>query len=218
MNVHGTSTLIFSAVRHEVRNFVRFSTNGVYQFREHGVHAPVSEDYPTGLSPHNSYGNSKAIVECLLNELTMAGKIRGRVLRPGEIYGPVMSRVGEPEIYWKSMLDAAIHGREFTLDGHPEHRLDWVYAKDVARAAVALLLDETQRSRSFSFNVSYGTCMGVYDIKGALDRLYPDTVCQQDAPFCEIGVGFPCTVVGPAVIAFGVSVRHSRVPAAASNA
>ena len=85
-----------------------FSTNGVYQFRQHKVDAPVSEDFPSGLSPHNSYGNSKASAEYLLRELTNQGNFDGKIIRPGEIYGPVMSRDGEDSIYWKGMFDAAI--------------------------------------------------------------------------------------------------------------
>ncbi|WP_020406909.1 NAD-dependent epimerase/dehydratase family protein [Hahella ganghwensis] len=171
VNVHGTAGVIFAALRQGVENFVMFSTNGVYQFREHGVSGPVNEDYPTGLSVHNSYGNSKATVEYLLKELTLAGRINGRVLRPGEIYGPVFSRPGDTEIYWKSMFDAAIQGRPFTLEGHPEHRLDWVYGKDVAQAATTLLMSD--EVPGFAYNVTYGQCMGIYDIKDALDKLYP---------------------------------------------
>lgn len=171
VNVHGTSQVIFAALECGVGTFVMFSTNGVYQFREHGVEGPVDEDYPTGLGVHNSYGNSKATAEYLLKELTQAGRISGRVLRPGEIYGPVMARHGEEPIYWKSMFDAAINGRSFTLSEHPEHRLDWVYAKDVAKAAVTVLMADSVPS--FAYNVSYGECMGIYDIKTALDRLYP---------------------------------------------
>jgi len=171
VNVHGTSDLIFAAMDAGVKRFLMFSTNGVYQFREHGVSAPVDEDYPTGLCLHNSYGNSKAIVENLLKEVTMAGRIEGCILRPGEIYGPVFSRPQDTDIYWKSMIDAAIDGTPFTLKGHPEHRLDWVYCKDVAEAAcLVLMADEVP---SPAYNISYGHCMGIYDIKEELDRQYP---------------------------------------------
>ncbi|MDV2079963.1 NAD-dependent epimerase/dehydratase family protein [Marinobacter xestospongiae] len=171
VNVHGTSQVMFAALEQAVDTFVMFSTNGVYQFREYGVTEPVSENYPTGLGVHNSYGNSKAAAEYLLKELTLAGRINGRVIRPGEIYGPVASRSGEEPIYWQAMFNAAMSGESFSLVGHPEHRLDWVYAKDVARAAVAALMADSLPS--FAYNVSYGKCMGIYDIKAALDRLYP---------------------------------------------
>lgn len=171
VNVNGTASLIFVALEAGVRRFVMFSTNGVYQFREHGVSAPVDEDYPTGLSLHNSYGNSKATAEFLLKELTLAGRIEGRILRPGEIYGPVISRPGDDEIYWKSMFDAAITGEPFLLEGHPEHRLDWVHCKDVARAACKVLISD--KVPSLAYNVTYGRCVGIYDIKVELDRLFP---------------------------------------------
>lgn len=171
VNVHGTSQVIFAAIECGVEALTMFSTNGVYQFRDHGVSAPVDEDYPTGLTVHNAYGNSKATAEYLLRELTLAGRISGRVLRPGEIYGPVMSPEGEPPIYWKAMFDAAITGEPFVLRDHPEHRLDWVYARDVARAAVAVLMAD--QAPGFAYNVSRGKCMGIYDVKEALDRLFP---------------------------------------------
>lgn len=176
VNVHGTSQAIFAALECGVEAFLMFSTNGVYQFREHEVVAPVSEDFPVGLSLHNSYGNSKVTAEMLLRELTMAGRIAGRVIRPGEIYGPVLSGEGEEPIYWKAMFDAAIEGRPYTLSGHPEHRLDWVYAKDVANAAVKLLMSETVPG--FAYNAAFGQCRGIYDLKAVIDRLYPGNQVQ----------------------------------------
>lgn len=172
VNVHGTSNMIFSAINAGVQRFLMFSTNGVYQFREHGVNGPVDEDYPTGLSSHNSYGNSKATAEYLLKELTQAGRIEGRILRPGEIYGPVFTRPGDDDLYWKAMFDAAIKGEPYVLSGHPEHRLDWVYCKDVARAACIVLMAEN--GLSLAYNVSYGMCLGIYDIKEELDRQFPN--------------------------------------------
>ncbi len=171
VNVQGTSSLLFAALDAGVERFLMFSTNGVYQFRDHGVDAPVDEDYPTGLSVHNSYGNSKATAEYLLKELTRAGKIEGRIIRPGEIYGPVCKRKGDDELYWKSMIDAAITGEHYVLEGHPEHRLDWVYCKDVANAACNILM--LQDVPSEAYNATFGKCMGIYDIKEELDRQFP---------------------------------------------
>lgn len=171
VNVHGTSNMIFQAMAGGVQRFLLFSTNGVYQFRDHAVLGPVDEDYPTGLSSHNSYGNSKATAEYLLKELVNAGMIEGHILRPGEIYGPVFRRSGDDPLYWRAMLDAAILGEAYTLKGHPEHLLDWVYCKDVARAACLVLMAD--KVPSIAYNISYGQCIGIYDIKKELDRRYP---------------------------------------------
>ena len=171
VNTWGTANLMFACVACGVERFVMFSTNSVYQFRQHGVTGPVNEDYPTGLNPHNSYGNSKATAEFLLRELTEDGAFDGKIIRPGEIYGPVMQREGDTPIYWKAMLDAAIQGRSFVLEGHPEHRLDWVYCKDVARLACLLLMAE--KTPHIAYNASYGRCMGIYDIAVCLYKLFP---------------------------------------------
>lgn len=171
VNSWGTSNLLFCAVDASVERFVMTSTNGVYQFRTHEVTGPVEPDYPTGLSEHNSYGNSKAVAEYLLKELVADGKIDAKILRPGEIYGPVLNREGHEPIYWKAMLDAAIEGKPFLLENHIEHRLDWVYAKDVAEIAVRLLLNDDVRNTAF--NASYEKIMGIYDWKKAIDELFP---------------------------------------------
>lgn len=191
VNVHGTSNMIFQAMDAGVQRFLMFSTNGVYQFREHGVLAPVDEDYPTGLSSHNSYGNSKVTAEYLLKELTNAGMIEGHILRPGEIYGPVFKRSGDDPLYWRAMFDAAILGQPYTLKGHPEHLLDWVYCKDVARAACLVLMAETVPR--IAYNISFGKCMGIYNIKEELDRRYPGNKVRLEA--CgEGGWGYPLSM------------------------
>ncbi|MFP4573922.1 MAG: NAD-dependent epimerase/dehydratase family protein [Desulfobacterales bacterium] len=171
VNTWGTANLMFSAKKAGIERFIMFSTNGVYQFREHKVDAPVTENFPSGLSPHNSYGNSKATAEFLLRELTGQGAFDGKIIRPGEIYGPVMSRPGEDPIYWKGMLDAAIEGKPFVLEGHPEHRLDWVYCKDIAEIAHKLILAE--KTPHVEYNATYGKCIGIYDFKAQLDSLFP---------------------------------------------
>lgn len=171
VNVAGTAILLFAALQARVRRFVMFSTNGVYQFRQYGVSGPVDEDYPTGLTIGNAYGSSKATAEALLAEVGAAGRIEAHVLRPGEIYGPVEPGPEDQGVYWQQMVDAAIFGREWTLQGHPEHRLDWVYGADAADAAARLLMADTVPS--FAYNVSFGRCIGIYDIKAELDRLFP---------------------------------------------
>lgn len=171
VNTWGTANLMFLARQTGVKRFIMFSTNGVYQFRKHKVDTPVTEDFPSGLSPHNSYGNSKATAEALLCELNDRGDFDGKIIRPGEIYGPVMPRPGEEPIYWKGMFDAAIQGNPFILDGHPEHRLDWVYCKDVAEVAYRLIIAD--KTAHIAYHATYGKCMGIYDFKAKLDELFP---------------------------------------------
>ena len=171
VNTWGTANLMFLARQSGVKKFVMFSTNGVYQFREHKVDGPVTEDFPSGLSHHNSYGNSKAAAEALLRELNDKGDFEGNIIRPGEIYGPVMPRPGDDPIYWKGMIDSAIEGNPFLLEGHPEHRLDWVYCKDVAEIAYRLIF--ANHSPHVAYNATYGQCLGIYDFKAKLDDFFP---------------------------------------------
>jgi nucleoside-diphosphate-sugar epimerase len=171
VNAWGVPNLVFAALNADIERFVQFSTNGVYQFRDHNVEDPVSEEYPTGLTVGNCYANTKALAESLLTELRNTGDIEGVVLRPGEIYGPVANRGDDSPIYWKNMLDAAVMGKSFTLENHPEHLLDWVYVKDVAELAVRVTLaDEVPHS---AYNASFGRCVGIYDIAETLDEVFP---------------------------------------------
>lgn len=171
VNTWGSANLMFSCVKNEVERFVMFSTNSVYQFRKFGVEEKVTEDYPVGLNENNSYGNSKAVAEYLLREFISNGEIDGKIIRPGEIYGPVMTSDEGDRIYWKDMVDAAVADKPFVLKNHPEHRLDWVYCEDVAELACRLLL--AQDTPNTDYNVSYGECLGIYDIKKVLDSLFP---------------------------------------------
>jgi len=155
-----------------VDRFIMTSTNGVYQFKTNKVNAPVPPDFPTGLTEHNSYGNSKAVAEYLLKELVTDRKINANILRPGEIYGPVINRENHEPIYWKEILDAAIEGKTYQLINHPEHRLDWVYVIDVAEIAVKLLTIDS--IPNIEYNASYEKAIGIYDWKKAIDELFPD--------------------------------------------
>lgn len=171
VNTWGTANLLFTAAAAGLDRFVMFSTNGVYRFRDCPVTGPVAEDFPSGLTAHNSYGNSKAAAEYLLRELVTDGRLDAKIIRPGEIFGPVMNRPGDDPIYWTAMINAAIAGAPFVLRGHPEHRLDWVYAKDVARvAALVLMADKTEH---IEYHAASGRVSGIYDLVAALDRVFP---------------------------------------------
>lgn len=204
VNAWGAPNLVFAALEADVERFLQFSTNGVYQFREYEVEAAVSEGFPTGLTVGNSYANTKALVESLLAELREAGDLDGAVLRPGEIYGPVVSRGRDDPIYWKEMLDAAITGEPFTLRDHPEHLLDWVYSKDVAELAVRLLLAE--EVPHFAYNASFGRCVGIYDIVEALDQVFPNHSVSLEG--CETGGWEHPLDVGRAEADFGFSPSY----------
>jgi nucleoside-diphosphate-sugar epimerase len=176
VNTWGTANVMFACAACGTRRFVMFSTNGVYQFRSHDVCAPVSEEYFSGLSDNNSYGNSKATAEFLLRELTEEGLLDGKILRPGEIYGPLHCRPGDAAVYWKRMIDAAIDGRPCVIENHPEHRLDWVYSTDVANLACLLLFaDDTPH---VAYHASYGKVMGIYDFVDALNEIFPGHAVQ----------------------------------------
>lgn len=173
VNTWGAANLMFRAIEAGVRRVVQFSTNGVYQFRKHDVTRPVSEDFPTGLTKGNSYANSKAASEYLLHELREEGRLDGVIVRPAEVFGTVVSRPGDDAIYWQQMLDAAIDGRELVLRGEPEHRLDWVYCRDVARLAV-LLATRPNIPPHPAYNAALGQVLGIYDWLDALDEVFPN--------------------------------------------
>jgi nucleoside-diphosphate-sugar epimerase len=167
-----------------------FSTTGVYQFRKYGVNGAVTEAYQSGLNKTNAYGNSKVIVEYLIRELTYLGKINGKIIRPGEIFGPVNSRNNDDPIFWKGMIDAAIKGEPFELVNHPEHRLDWVYCKDVANVAVKVLITEGEYNE---YHAASGRLTGIYDFKNTLDNLFPSN--KISLVNCTIGGwNFPLSV------------------------
>lgn len=179
VNAWGGANVMFAAKAHGVERLIHMSTNGVYRFRDNHVDGPVGEDFPTGLTFGNSYGNTKAVVEFLAHELLVEGGFEVSVVRPGEIFGTMVPRSGDGEVFWQRMVEAAMSDRKLIVSGEPEHRLDWIYCKDVARFVVDLTLKDGPVAPAY--NVSMGAIMGIYDWMESLDRLFPNHQVSLDS-------------------------------------
>ncbi len=145
-NVQGSLNLVNAAKEHGVKNFIFSSTCAVY-----GVPArvPITEDM--ALNPINPYGNTKLIIEKLLDDYSVAYDIRNVRLRYFNAAGAdPESETGEdhtPETHLIPLvLDAAaglrkgitIYGDDYETPDHTCVR-DYIHVTDLAEAHVLAL-------------------------------------------------------------------------------
>lgn len=122
---------------------------------------PINED--VGPSPNNPYAESKLLAEEACRAHASASGVPVTVLRPFNVYGP-----GQP----KQFLIPTILKQ--VLDGHAvevadlEPRRDWIFADDVAEAAVAA----AQKSGGYRvYNIGSGVSVSVAELIGRIQAL-----------------------------------------------
>jgi len=106
-------------------------------------------------SPLTSYGKSKLLAERKLAELD----IESVILRPTAIYGP-----REKEIF--VIIKTLLKGIDANIGSKPQ-KLSFVYASDVADAAINALLSNAKAV----FNISDGNSYSKYDFADALKHI-----------------------------------------------
>ena len=164
-NTAKTITLLEAMERHGISSFIFSSTAAVYGEPES---IPIKEDHPR--KPINAYGNSKNMVEQVLEDMSRAGKIRYVSLRyfnaagahPDEILG----ERHDPESHLIPLvLQAAsgrrdsisIYGNDYdTADGTAVR--DYIHIQDLCGAHMLALdhLNEGGKSAAYNLGNSNG--------------------------------------------------------------
>jgi nucleoside-diphosphate-sugar epimerase len=164
INVGGTTTVVESALKGDIKRLVFLSTISVYGPSEGAI---LTEDSPT--RPLTFYAQSKSAAESIVISARRAdGAALGTVLRLGAVYGARIKG------NYKRLVHALNRGR-FILPGSGLNRRTLIYDKDVSRAI--LLATEHDMAAGRIFNVTDGQFHTVNDItlaiRHALGRNYP---------------------------------------------
>jgi UDP-glucose 4-epimerase len=187
-NTMNTCSLLETAIKAGVQQFIFSSTAAVYGNAEH---IPVREDSPT--VPVSPYGNSKLMSEIMLHDAGKAHGLRFVVLRYFNVAGadPKL-RTGQSTMAATHLIKVAceaalgkrpkidVFGTDYpTPDGTCIR--DYIHVSDLVRAHSAALAYLRRGGASATFNCGYGHGSSVLEVIDAVRR-----VNRRDFPV-EIG-------------------------------
>ncbi len=146
--INGTSNVLESAVRHNVKKVVAASSASVYGDPSY---LPMDEQHP--FNNRTLYGACKIANEQMLRSYYEMFRLPYVAFRYFNIYGPRMDLDGvytEVLVRWMDAIEAGTPPKIF---GDGLQSMDFVYVEDVARANVAGLISDTTDE---VFNVGTG--------------------------------------------------------------
>lgn len=161
-NISASLNVIESMVRNGKNNFVFSSTAGVYG---NPVHSPIKEDNPK--SPTNPYGESKLIVERILDWYNRIEGLSFVSLRYFNASGASMDgRMGEdhfPETHIiPNAINAVLNGKEFFLYGQDYATSDgtcvrdYIHVLDLVNAHMLAISKLKEERGGYFYNVGGG--------------------------------------------------------------
>jgi UDP-glucose 4-epimerase len=177
-NFCNTLNLVNACLEHGVKNFIFSSSAAVYGIPEK---CPVNEDAP--LKPINPYGDSKAMVERMLNEVAQVNDFRYVSLRYFNVAGADSSgRLGQRRKDATHLITVAvktalgkrpyleIYGTDYpTKDGTCIR--DYIHVDDLADAHILVLEYLLQGGKSDIFNCGYGHGYSVREVVEATKKV-----------------------------------------------
>ena len=133
VNTTGVLNLLEASRLTGVKHFIFFSSLTV-----HGpVTAPVDEESP--LNPQHPYSGSKGAAESMVRAYAHAYGIRGTIMRPNFIVGPIPP----PAPYFDNLVYDFIRAIEdegvIELAGNGQFEREWMHPRDVASAVAAAI-------------------------------------------------------------------------------
>jgi UDP-glucose 4-epimerase len=187
-NVGGTVSLLEAMARAGVHRLVFSSTAAVYGDPER---LPIPED--ARIAPVNPYGQSKAIVEKILNELDHYKGLRSVVLRYFNACGAEpdagLGEAHNPETHLIPLLFRAVAtGEAIQIFGNdwatPDGTCirDYIHVSDLAAAHVAALDHLMTGGKSAAYNVGTGTGQTVMEVLRAVEEVTGKPVPYKIAP------------------------------------
>lgn len=176
-NTAGSLSLLTAMLRADVGKIVFSSTAAVYGMPEH---VPIPESEPR--APVNAYGESKVMVEKLLEWFDQIHGMRSVCLRYFNASGAdPKGRAGEdhePETHLIPLLFRAIHtGKPITLFGDdyatPDGTCirDYIHVTDLAQAHIAAVEALSAGGESKKYNVGTGHGYSVKEVLNAVEQV-----------------------------------------------
>jgi nucleoside-diphosphate-sugar epimerase len=173
INLGGTRNVAETVRLAGVRRLVHISSLAVYDRRHEAAETMrhgIAEDFPRGGA--RGYGNFKGAKELILQAYAAAHGFELIILRPANVFG-----LGH---YWSgssggqkmhNLIESAFEGRGARIPLSETQAYEYVYAKDVGRAAdraaTVPLPDET------IFNIGNGYVTSFEEVLAAVQALFP---------------------------------------------
>ncbi len=176
-NLAGTLSLLTAMVRAGVKNIVFSSTAAVYGMPDV---SPIPES--AAKRPVNAYGETKLMVETMLDWFDRIHQLRGICLRYFNASGAdPLCRAGEshePETHLIPLMFEAIRsGKPMTLFGEdyptPDGTCirDYIHVSDLARAHIVAVESLLAGGPSNRYNVGTGTGYSVKEVVAAVEQV-----------------------------------------------
>lgn len=170
VNLMGTIATLEAARRHGVRRFLSPSSCSVYGASDYDV--AVCDEATTQPVPESVYAISKYAAERTAIRLGKRWEMDVVAARITEVFGPWERDTGVRDTLSAPLLVTrlAMQGQEAVLP-RPGQR-DWGYARDVARALLALL--DAEKPKFDVYNISTGVQWTIEAWCDRLRQVYPD--------------------------------------------
>lgn len=176
-NVIATLNLLDAMVINKVDKFIFSSTAGVYG---NPLQIPIPEDHPK--SPENTYGESKLIVEKMLQWYEKITNINYVVFRyfnaSGAALDGTMGESHEPETHIiPNAIKALIAGKQFTLYGNnydtPDGTCvrDYIHVLDLVEAHVLGIKKLQEHKGGYLYNVGTGHGFSNQEIVNMVEKV-----------------------------------------------
>ncbi|OAN52762.1 nucleoside-diphosphate sugar epimerase [Paramagnetospirillum marisnigri] len=161
---HSMRTLenALDACRSHIEHFVYFSSSMVYGNFEG---ESVTEDSPC--NPIGIYGALKFGGEKLVIAYNQVFGFNYTIVRPSALYGErcVSRRVGQ------AFIENALAGRDLTINGDGEDKLDFTYIGDLVQGIVRVLLNPPAYRQTF--NLTYGGAHSINSLAAIVKEHFP---------------------------------------------
>ena len=187
-NTQKTLTLIQSACKYNIPNFIFSSTAAVYGLPKEGLCDENSQ-----LAPINPYGRSKLMTEWILQDVTQAHPLNYIALRYFNVAGAdLQSRTGQFSPNATHLIKVAcqaacgkrdsiyIYGTDYdTKDGTCVR--DYIHVEDLAHAHLLSLQYLLDGGTSSTFNCGYSRGFSVREVLDHMQRIIPSPITVIDS-------------------------------------
>ncbi|MCZ8518249.1 MULTISPECIES: NAD-dependent epimerase/dehydratase family protein [Paenibacillus] len=161
-NVLGLSNMLALSRKYGAGKFMFASTAAVYGMNGR---LPLSESELC--DPITPYGLNKWVGETYCDKWTDMYGLQTLSLRISNVYGPRQGSAGEGGVV-SIFMNAALEGKELTVNGSGSQTRDFIYVEDVASAIYRASLTDLQGV----YNLSTGKQSSVNDLIGSIRSLH----------------------------------------------
>lgn len=186
LNLNATLSLLTVLVKKQVPKIIYASSGGAI-YGDCGSQ-PVTESTPP--NPMGFYGIGKSTAEMYVRKICVESGIGHSILRIGNAYGVGQLTHNLSVGLIAKVVAAAVRGEKLKIWGGGENRRDYIHAKDVASACLAVL--NSNRLPSGCYNVGSGLAISILEIVRLVEETLGLRVALDHLPARPFDVGSIC--------------------------